>query len=88
MNTDPTDGAEEAVGTRAEATEKATDEAQAEARAQGEVAAQAAAARQAEVETTAKTKAQVLEYHIVKPQTTSRKSLKRDGILHRKQLEL
>ena len=88
VNQGPTDGAGEAAGTRAEATERATDEAQAEARAPEEVEAQAAAVKPEEVETTAKTKAQVLEYHIVKQRITSRRSRKKDGILHRKQLEL
>ena len=85
MKTDPTDGAEEAVGTRAEATERVTDEAQTEAKAPGEVAARAAAAKQVDQGTTAKTKAQAQEYHIARQQTTSRKSHKKDGIQHKRQ---
>ena len=88
MKTDPTDGAEEAAGTRAEATERATDEAQAEAKAPGEVGARAAVAKLAEVETTARTKAQVVEYLTARQLTTSKKSRRKDGIQHKKQLEL
>ena len=70
LKMDHTVGAGEVVGTRVEATEKATDEAQTEARAPGEAEAQAVAAKPEEVETIAKTKVQVAEYLIARLQTT------------------
>ena len=70
VNQDPMVGVGEAVGTRAEATEKATEEARAEARAPEEVAARAAAARPGEVGTTARTKAQAVEFLTARLPTT------------------
>ena len=73
LKMDHTVGAGEAVGTRAAATEKATDEARAEAKAPGEAEVQAVAANPGEVETIARTRVQVAEYHIARQPTTSKK---------------